>query len=143
MCMFGIHSSSSFTLLLSLNRFVQIVLPQQIDNYFDPKLTKVHDLNDILETFTMFSPFLFQIYIIICWLTSLPMPILSSFTTLITFRYYPYWNGWGYATVDNARRVLFANINNYIPIAKITISTTLYIIMILHMICRVDLKNFS
>lgn len=41
MCNFGIHSSSSFTLLLSINRFVQIIFQHRIDKYFNRRLTTV------------------------------------------------------------------------------------------------------
>ncbi len=99
----------------------------------DPERQKSFDRNFLL----------FSIYTIICWLTSLPTPIMAL-TPLITNRYFPYWNNWGYVT-SNERRNLFITIDTFVLLAKVSLSTLIYFVTISYIICLVSgfLTSFS
>jgi len=127
--------------LLAINRFVQICFAERIGDFFSRKKTQVDtDRNDL---FSFLSYLKFQIYVAICWLTSLVTPIISL-TSIITYRYYPYWVGWGYETANNARRNLFVDIDAFVLLFKILFATILYLITVAYMIIQVcDNRLFS
>lgn len=81
-----------------------------------------------------------QIYIIVCWLLSLPMPIICL-TSIITFRYYPYWLDWGYKTF-NSRRHLFKAIDFYFVFVKVGIATIVYFLIIGYIILKASTDKF-
>ncbi len=131
--LFGIHASGSFSLLLSINRFIQMVFTHRITEIFGKKLTSVQLL--LLQKY-YWIVFVVQIYIIIVWLTSAPIAIISL-TPFVTRRYYPYWCSWAFMSTTD-RRNLMININNYLTIAKILVSAVLYFITIISMIYQVS-----
>ncbi len=125
--LYGTYSSASLMFLLAINRFVQICFAERIGDFFSRKKTQVHtDRNDLFSF----------LYVAICWLTSLVTPIISL-TSIITYRYFPYWVGWGYETANNARRNLFVDIDAFVLLFKILFATILYLITVAYMIIQV------
>jgi hypothetical protein len=132
--LFGLHASGSFSLLLSINRFIQIVFTHRITQFFGKK-TDIGSTILLLQKY-YWIVYVLKIYIIVVWLTSAPIAIISL-NPFITSRYYPYWSEWEFMTT-NDRRMLIVGINNYLTIAKISVSAVFYVITIISMIYQVS-----